>query len=401
MVEKTTLHFSVSGKFITDLARTWFWDEHRPIQAILDLLNTCLGDLPDEEKLSITQEILEGKKKLEGNNIFQLVPDEGPVRSIFQYAEELQKEHSIATIRQDMISSYRKYVDPWSTVKSLHPEALACNSMPYTWNECRTYFTMQRKEYPDNDQFEELKIGDTFLIDTPTAGGLWLNRQPDLVYNACHGDLTLIGKPEFWSAVYEIIKDDPDFHDRNQRYLFSLKPKPSYEERMAALERMEQNMPKEPEIDETYLSPAWFVKTYTRTREPEYNMLPDPIERWEGLIAPNGDFYSVTFGGHNLKAYYLIHCYPTKFPNIFSELPSTDSDNPKKQRIAQLKAVPSDKALDLLIEAGWCATRSVLRDDYLLPPLPKKPTKAQIETILTAAEKHKRHIDANYLLSYL
>lgn len=57
-----------------------------------------------------------------------------------------------------------------------------------------------------------------------------------------------------------------------------------------------------------------------------------------------------------------------------------------------------DNSLDILFQLNWGATRSVVDDHYLLPA---HPTKRQIETILTAAEKHDAAIYTKNLLSYL
>lgn len=40
-------------------------------------------------------------------------------------------------------------------------------------------------------------------------------------------------------------------------------------------------------------------------------------------------------------------------------------------------------------------------DQYVLPPIPAKPTKAQINTVLYAIEKHGAKINTDELISYL
>lgn len=55
-----------------------------------------------------------------------------------------------------------------------------------------------------------------------------------------------------------------------------------------------------------FLSNEWFKQQFEHTHNLEYNIVPDNIIRWEGLIAPNGDFFSCEFGGHLAKAHYLI-----------------------------------------------------------------------------------------------
>lgn len=69
-------------------------------------------------------------------------------------------------------------------------------------------------------------------------------------------------------------------------------------------------LPNTPDSDTPYLSDQWFAEEYQKTQDINYTTEPDDIQRWEGLIAPNGDFYSCNFGRHNQKAYYLLVKHP-------------------------------------------------------------------------------------------
>lgn len=111
-----------------------------------------------------------------------------------------------------------------------------------------------------------------------------------------------------------------------------------------------------------------------------YQLLPDDYDMWEGLISPNGDFYSCDFGGHNPKAYHLICAFPEKFPNI-------DYDN---------LAMDLSNALDDLLEQGWCATRYLpSRGAYIELPRTSRGecTKAQKDAIFDAKVKHDIQVD--------
>lgn len=44
---------------------------------------------------------------------------------------------------------------------------------------------------------ENLTIEGKDIIETPTMGGLWLIREPELVYNACNGEMHNIGSTAF------------------------------------------------------------------------------------------------------------------------------------------------------------------------------------------------------------
>lgn len=376
-----TLHFNISGEYITNLARTWFWDEKRPIQKCIELINTCICNADAQTVKDITIAILEGRKKFKGINEFDLVDDNEHVRSIADYVSNRQKEETIDKIKLDMIASFYKYIDKWATVKSSHPDALALVGNPTSYEECRNYYTTTQ----DSRIFaytEHLTIQGKDIIETPTMGGLWLIREPELVYDACNGEMSRIGSTEFWDYIYKAKKDDPDFTERNMRYRVYRRPKPTFEERIKNLMKY---LPDEPVSDTPYLSDQWFAEEYQKTNDINYITEPDDIEHWEGLIAPNGDFYSCNFGGHNQKAYYLLVKHPKWI-------------NKTREEVIESHDIRIDNSLDLLLNKNWAATRSVVTDHYMLPA---HPTKRQIETILMAAEKHNAMIDTQDLLSYL
>ena len=66
-----TIAFKVDGSFITDIARTWFWDENKPYEKCEELLLSCLGGTKStlDNLKWIVQQILEGRKKLVGVNL--------------------------------------------------------------------------------------------------------------------------------------------------------------------------------------------------------------------------------------------------------------------------------------------------------------------------------------------
>lgn len=76
------LHFSIEGEFITNVARSWFWDEDKPYEKSEELLMSCMCGGSDTEKRVTCQDIIEGRKKLVGINEFELVDDNENVRPI-------------------------------------------------------------------------------------------------------------------------------------------------------------------------------------------------------------------------------------------------------------------------------------------------------------------------------
>ena len=62
-----TVHFSLNGDFITDLARSWLYEEKRPYNKVMELLLACLhGSKFSESKLEEFKKRL--KKELEEYN---------------------------------------------------------------------------------------------------------------------------------------------------------------------------------------------------------------------------------------------------------------------------------------------------------------------------------------------
>lgn len=243
---------------------------------------------------------------------------------------------------------------------------------------------------------------------------------------------------EFWEDLYLTIKDDTKFQSkyfkrRNENYLASKRLAEEKEKRWCEfwnnIENKAENSVEHKresrfltDADKQFLASAqesldFITKWLAEHKEPEkgskdfayvikwdtfdrvnrrlseavknvdpmerdrmYQLLPDDYETWEGLIAPNGDFYSCDFGGHNAKAYHLICAFPEKFPSIDYNTFAADMTN----------------ALDDLLEQGWCATRYLPSiGAYIELPrnLRGECTKAQKDAIFDAKIKHDVEVD--------
>lgn len=124
-----------------------------------------------------------------------------------------------------------------------------------------------------------------------------------------------------------------------------------------------------------YFSDLWFQNKAVDNIS--YQLTPDDITLWNGLIDPTGHFYSVESGCHKLKAYYLISKQPQRFGRNIGSSPDIHG------------VVLPEEALDVLLANGWCATHRIGTSNYLSEPkLPKQLTKAQIDTIQQACIKH-------------
>lgn len=70
MENKTmTLKWSVSGEFITRIAKEWFYIEHRPYEKVEELLLSCMcgTDIPQEKLKAMAQDVILGRAEFVGN----------------------------------------------------------------------------------------------------------------------------------------------------------------------------------------------------------------------------------------------------------------------------------------------------------------------------------------------
>lgn len=430
------LAFSIEGEFITDLARQWFWVENKQYEVCEELLLSCLctDQITLEEKKIIAQQIIEGRKKLVGLNEFSLEDDNEHIRPISEKLTELTMKLDINEIKDRMSVEMVYFVDPFSTIKS--KEAALKLDWVYNYEQCQTFFwydehwidhSTYRPKYPFDT--------DTMLVDLDDdscEGGLWLYRYPELVYKALKkAGLSKHDNPDeaFWEAIYELSLEEKgwffkskSFKERTSNYeawvrmqeresakdsdlckkvsednrrrfksLVGDEYKPVYDFVTGWLDNHAKPDNTAPaadilkwdtmdeikhhfEHDESYE----FDRDYYRM----YLILPDEYERWEGLIAPNGDFYSCSFGGHNAKAYYLLASYPEKFPNLDYETDFATCD--------------VSNSLDTLLNQGWCALRWLPSiGAYIMTPRNNngKITKAQENAIFDAKLAHDVSVD--------
>lgn len=412
--------FSIEGEFVTDLARSWFWDEDKPYETCEKLLISCLSgtEQTEDELKRIAQEIIEGKKKLVGVNELTLEDDNENVRPISLKLYEQFRQIKIQEMKNFMDCRMINFVDPYSVRKSIED---AKQHGVTSYAQCMTWFWYKENAI-DINYMRPYEPGDGMLIDEhdDTDIGLWLYYYPDIAYDAYFESNEM---PEneydsaFWSAVYALIKDDHRFQskffkERNENYLacsrmkqnkesvktktvfFRRKDEPISDECQRNLKYCEDFLNTHEKPDE-YADDSAIRKHATMsiiyhvlsdnesplsTDKQIYYILPDNYEKWEGIIAPNGDFYSCSFGGHNVKAYHIMLAYPEKFPNIdYSEL-SIDCAN----------------ALDTILEQGWCATRrSPITGNYVDPPKMNEGryTSAQKSAIFDAKIKHNVSVD--------
>lgn len=373
------LQWKIDGEFICDIARQWFWEENRDYEKCEELLLSALGtdELTLEEKKEIARDIIEGKKKLVGVNECVLVDDNKNVRHIQDKIKKINQKMLIDKIRSDMNVNAINYVDPYSTVKSVKSAKIKDVT---TYEEVYNYFCFSEFDYDKRRDFTE--------NDGITKCGLWLLDNPELVakyYHRCASS----SSDDFWSKMYEAIKDDERFKERNNKYLAFLRMKEDNERNLKEqLDKQYDKMIKTRTTstkikDFNEMTSEEYIE-YLSSKEPgnlDYRLIPDNLEKFEGLIDKEGNFYSCEFGGHNIKAYYIIVAYYQKF-----------GFKTREDAMSELKP---DRALDNLLDAGWMATRylpsmgcylSYKRDIYF------RPTKEQKNTIWNTIVKHDCYV---------
>lgn len=387
-----TLHFVITGEFVTNFARTRFWDENCDYETAEDILLSCLitDQLTLEERKNIARDILEGKLKITGDSSAGInVEDDGEhIRPLTLKIKEAENKLALMKIREDMRIYPERYVDPYSTIKS-NPDATDEIERIVSRYSCSRpeatllYFAVRTDSLDRYVDFTNYYPA----YNTPTQAGLWL-QDPDLILKLNGGPITyndrLVGS-KFWQNVYDYVKEDEAFITRNLMYDAALRKQANDGYNYVNLEK---DIPKEnpwfkgydqiktpdqmPNLETSTLEEinAYFIKD----GDPIDNtVFPTPIDEATditGVIAPNGDFYQCSFGSHALKAHNLIIAH--------RELLNKDH-----------KYIPFDQTLDHIIKHGYIAINyRPNRGTYLTTirdvdrsQAKTNTTKAQINTI--------------------
>lgn len=95
-MKNNTIRLNISGDFITELARLWFYKEGKPYEEIENMLLHCLvnNSLTLEERKAIAMDIVLGRQKLTGdtlNNTYRLVSDNSTRELLISVSKQIQK----------------------------------------------------------------------------------------------------------------------------------------------------------------------------------------------------------------------------------------------------------------------------------------------------------------------
>lgn len=106
------MQFHIDSAFLTDIARSWFWNEKMPYKKSEELLMCCLNTdkLSLEEKKAICKDVIEGRKKFVGIDECQIVDDGKNVRTIDEELKNHTRYNAIAAIKTDIACNPFKYL---------------------------------------------------------------------------------------------------------------------------------------------------------------------------------------------------------------------------------------------------------------------------------------------------
>ena len=295
----------VNGEEICKLVRDLFWVENLGYDECEKILMECLDDskISLQEKQVIIQNIIEGRSKLVGTNVFSVVDDNSNVRLISSKLKKNKENDMINKIRLDMISNPYNYIDPFSTVKSIK-RFDEIKSVNCDFNEIYKYFAC-------NEDGEEYKS-----FSKETKCGLWLIGDAEFVFD-------VYGKPipcktskdeyaDFWDKVYQKIKDEDCFSDRNDNYLYKIRQK------QESSEKIRKFVNNELEEDNSSKSSN------------DLNDVPT------GIVYSNGIFAPCEFGGHECLAKRICDYHKIRLNKNKSYL-----DTLIKQGFISLRSLPN------------------------------------------------------------
>ena len=358
------LHFSITGEFITEQVRDLFWNCDKDYdvceEILLSILNPVIPDIEQNRKTA--QDIIEGRMQFVGTDDLDLIPDNRNIRPLSLKIKQNKKALTVMKIKEHMRQYPMSYIDKYATKKSIRCAPQDDFNPNYLE---RIYHYFSTVNYRSE--------GDYYLpnYEDGTCLGLWLFEESDLIYDLIQEPITSNNQEDFFKELHQHIADHPDrllfqgpgFAERQARYEAEMRMKIDKKREMRDWEEAtklkiknrdrSQIKPREKDIDDMTLDEFGEL---LKNRDPDsclYDIYPDDLINFEGLIAPDGKFYSCEFGGHNIKSYHVMQAYYSKFKY-------RDKDGklqPFVRRSQIDEHTRSLNALDLLLENGWIATR--------------------------------------------
>jgi len=347
------LHFSISGEFITKIARNFVIEDkwEKALNMLKDDIQGCNYD--------IAVSILNGKEKFQGINHLELVDEDQTNEDVIEYKNMLKRK--FVGVCTDSNEYWKPYaiVNGWCKL-DLNTKFMTINkynsydetSVPtknaggryYRWSMARNNFYMSD---PPNDIAKQLKINkddQITLWEKIRMPPLWLQKRNSW-QNALDEyldiyELTKTGASDFMD---EITQDD---YEDNNEYL---KRKREIVDNWAEIE--------EKRYEENYSKAAEYVNSVNFKESMDAN---------NGWMCPKGKIYAIQYSEHEWFAHVII-----------KERYNKDIDDDLSTPLAG----------DVLIKLGWQKLQrnkwpTLFLNDYMV-------TQSQYDTIYEYSKKHK------------
>ena len=322
------MRFHIDSAFLTDVARSWFWNEKMPYEKSEELLMCCLNtdELSLEEKKAICKDVIEGRKKFVGIDECQIVDDGKDVRTIDEELKNHTRYNTIAAIKADIARDPFKYLDPFAVNCSYSELAnkIRDGEIENTISDIEDYL-LNYNEVKDNDVLN---------------CGMWLWYKPEFIADIC--DRSKIPEANSHLSAYK---------NGFWRYIYVALKKSQYES--SVLRRQNR-----------YLV---FIGENPRT-----------IFNSEfGLISPKGEWFDCGFAEHNSTAAKIIRGTEGHFGLTEEQA---------------FSYYGSDRCMDFLFEKGWAALRNPeFGQPYVDMDETHALTKHQIDTLMDYIVCFKRY----------
>lgn len=300
------LNFSISGEFLTDLARSWYFDEGKDYSKSEELLMNCMVTEEDSDELiqykkQVALDIIEGRKMFVGINNLTLIDDVRGVPIRLVQLEELtrklnlvQKENEelTATVasQQEVIRVTKEVSDGYKdTLDKINAKMKTFTYMNSPVYRLRVHFSRSNMLDPltkSTDIIRGMKVTEEMtqeIVDLCKQANIYpVNRR--------HG---------FWEWM--------SFYDRDT------------DELMSSEDLIERGFAIRKEESEEKLSETQEDEENVDIREPEY-----------GWLSPSGEFKESPWGTHEGSAQEIVE--KNGWNKEFRSWDVRDKDNPRLAR---------------------------------------------------------------------
>lgn len=345
-----SLHFSITGEYITKTARDWFFKEKKDYKKSEELILSCCENTPLtlEEKRELAKDIIEGKFKFIGVNDLELVDDGENIRTIMEELEDREKELKIKLLIKDIEERPFMYLDRFALRKSLeYFKKNADNVYSATLEDLIREFGYTY-QYVDKSIDDILK--DTRQVDKYLQYGLYVILEPrkwaEIIFNTIKSDNLSSSDytnykleyclTEYWNTILNEWKNQGKNYANMTNH-----EKIVYERQLQICEYFNIDFPfgntiyskgsikgikeKEKDIKELdipaidKLKKSFDFRDYKKEHHDNWDAfvranfdlgsigIADNVyqSQW-GIMDPQGHWYSCDFGGHTVKALAII-----------------------------------------------------------------------------------------------